>query len=568
MFNNSILGGIVFYMCFSLFSYTQAQNSFKIPDTLKAKTYKELKTIIENSNYNYLISGIHAKSLIQKAKNEQDSISLAEGYHYIAFMFQHEEKGLLYLDSLIDITKKWNHLIYPSHIFNFKGDIYRKKLNFKKALDNYLLANKYLHKDNSSLRFQIKMKIGLVQSNLGEYKEALVHLKEFHQFISKSKKKDSIHYYNSIYNLSNVYRKLDYLDSASFYNKKGFLETKHNKKGYWHHQFILLQGIVEYSKENYRNAVDSISKVLPFFKQKKDSSDLLKENLDLLVVYSYLGKSHYKFNNQKQGINYLKKAVSIFQKKQSVVPETKVDYRILIDYYKSIKSLKNELYYSQLLLKFDSILQSDYRYLNKKIINEYENNKLIQEKDLQIQATESKRRIEYSRNTILIILLLIAIGGIIYFFNKQRIYKKRFNQFIQAQKNKNLKSQKTESKEAIDVPDEIINHILNRLEIFKNKQGYTDQHLSLTTLAKKLNTNSKYLSMVINFNENKSFRIYINDLRIQYAIDRLQKDRFFRKYAVKSIAQEVGFNNSETFAKAFHRYSGLYPSFFIKQLEK
>ena len=35
-----------------------------------------------------------------------------------------------------------------------------------------------------------------------------------------------------------------------------------------------------------------------------------------------------------------------------------------------------------------------------------------------------------------------------------------------------------------------------------------------------------------------------------------------------AIAQEVGFNNSESFSKAFYKKTGIYPSYFIKQLEK
>ncbi|WP_159025502.1 AraC family transcriptional regulator [Aquimarina sp. Aq78] len=42
----------------------------------------------------------------------------------------------------------------------------------------------------------------------------------------------------------------------------------------------------------------------------------------------------------------------------------------------------------------------------------------------------------------------------------------------------------------------------------------------------------------------------------------------YRKYTVQAIAQEIGFNNSEAFSKAFYKKTGIYPSYFIKKLEK
>ncbi len=83
-----------------------------------------------------------------------------------------------------------------------------------------------------------------------------------------------------------------------------------------------------------------------------------------------------------------------------------------------------------------------------------------------------------------------------------------------------------------------------------------------------MNTNSNYLSKAINFDKNKNFKAYINDLRIDYVIEKLKIDGRFRKFTIKSIAVEIGFNNPESFSKAFHKKTNMYPSYFIRQLEK
>ena len=87
-------------------------------------------------------------------------------------------------------------------------------------------------------------------------------------------------------------------------------------------------------------------------------------------------------------------------------------------------------------------------------------------------------------------------------------------------------------------------------------------------LSKSLSTNSNYLSKIINFYKGKNFSSYISDLRIDYCVEKLKTDEIFIKYSIKAIAFDIGFNNTESFSKAFYKKTGIYPSFFIKELEK
>jgi AraC-like DNA-binding protein len=75
------------------------------------------------------------------------------------------------------------------------------------------------------------------------------------------------------------------------------------------------------------------------------------------------------------------------------------------------------------------------------------------------------------------------------------------------------------------------------------------------------------LSKTINHYKGKNFTQYLNDLRITYIINKLKVDKKIRKYTIKAIAEEVGFSNSESFAKAFFNKTGLQPSYFIKKIE-
>ena len=549
-------------LCLSfLFSQGQTQDV----KLLESKSYEALKSIINDSTNTNGFLKLSISAYLNKARKAKDSSHMAFGYLRMVYAEKEINEKIKYADSAISLTKKWKDPIYPTNAFLARGIIYQGIGNYKKALDDYIFAHDYSQKNNSSFEVNqiILSNIGLLKRTLGEYGEAKTYFLQFYNAIPKNEKeKGSVQIFNSLYNLSNLYRNLKLIDSADYYNTLGYniSKTTHEE---WHALFTLNKAANDYQKGSYKNAVDLVSEVLPYF-------IALKNENDVLTCYSYLGKSYFKLNDKKKGINYLKKSVAIFKKNKRILFETREDYLLLIRYYDSIKDSENQIKYRKLLVTFDSILNSDYRYLSKKIYTEYETDKLIRQKDAEIYAQQKEKKSSQLKNGIFLGLFVVALGLIFYLFNRQRIYQKRFKKFIADQKegHKDKKALKEASKTAINVPKEIVEGIVKGLTRFEENYGYTHQNITLSSLAKKLNTNSKYLSMVINFNEHKSFRSYLNDLRIQYTIDRLQTDRMFRKYAVKSIAKEVGFNHSETFAKAFYKYSGVYPSFFIKQLNK
>jgi AraC-like DNA-binding protein len=61
----------------------------------------------------------------------------------------------------------------------------------------------------------------------------------------------------------------------------------------------------------------------------------------------------------------------------------------------------------------------------------------------------------------------------------------------------------------------------------------------------------RYLSHYINTAYKKSFSIFINDLRVEYAYDRIQNDGTFRHYRIEEIAKESGFGSKKSFERAF-----------------
>jgi AraC-like DNA-binding protein len=120
----------------------------------------------------------------------------------------------------------------------------------------------------------------------------------------------------------------------------------------------------------------------------------------------------------------------------------------------------------------------------------------------------------------------------------------------------------------INIPENVIKSIIKKLTNFETSNKFIKKKYTLNTLAKEFNTNSSYLSSIINSTKDANFSSYLNNLRIDYAIDKLKKDKKFRIYTIKAIAEEVGFNTSQSFTNAFYKKTRLYPSFFIAKIKK
>ena len=129
------------------------------------------------------------------------------------------------------------------------------------------------------------------------------------------------------------------------------------------------------------------------------------------------------------------------------------------------------------------------------------------------------------------------------------------------------KDEELEEKGSQDVSEEIKKQILEGLGKLEKKEYFLQQDCNSYNVAKKIGTNTSYLSKVINSHYGKNFNTYINDLRINYAIVRLKNDVLFRSYSIQSIAEELGYKSADSFTKYFKKDTGLNPSFYIKNIK-
>ena len=117
------------------------------------------------------------------------------------------------------------------------------------------------------------------------------------------------------------------------------------------------------------------------------------------------------------------------------------------------------------------------------------------------------------------------------------------------------------------IPEKTENLILSNLETFEKSKDVRDPSLSLSVLAKRMNTNSKYLSEVINKHKGKNFNNYLNELRVNYIVDKLTQNPEYLQYKTSYLAEEAGFASRTTFTTIFKNVTGKSPSQFIDELK-
>ncbi|MEG2666388.1 MAG: helix-turn-helix domain-containing protein, partial [Bacteroidales bacterium] len=104
-------------------------------------------------------------------------------------------------------------------------------------------------------------------------------------------------------------------------------------------------------------------------------------------------------------------------------------------------------------------------------------------------------------------------------------------------------------------------------EIIENADLVYNADFNLDMLAKKLNTNTHYISEAIHECFGKNFTTLVNEVRIKRACIYMNMPEY-QKYTLDFIAHKVGFKSRATFNPAFKKYTGIIPSQYLKLSKK
>ncbi|GAB1856827.1 helix-turn-helix transcriptional regulator [Flavobacteriaceae bacterium MHTCC 0001] len=550
---------IIFF--FITFRATAQQVNKKVIDSLSKLDFSVLNDSINKDIYSDLTLN-YVKAYVKKAKKTRDTTNIIIGYYYESLK---KPNSYVLLDSIVYLSEKINNYNFITVGYYDKAINYYNERNFKKALDNYLAAyNNNKGSNKEYLNFLIENGIASLKSRIDHDDEALTLFKKNLEYVVKHNFKEEYpdQYFDVLSSLSHSFRKNEQLDSAYHYNTKGQIESQKVNRYNDYNHFLLNGALISFFKKEYSIAEDSINKALPFVEKQNDLSNLA-------VAHFYLGKIEILNGKKSQAINHFKAVDSIFTLNKDLLPELKENYLILKDYYKEKGDLKNELFYLERLIILDSVLNTNYKFISRKIAKKYDNNNLKKERERLTAVVGQKSK---TSKTLIIAIIVIILGSLLYIAYLNRRNRKRLKRILEKtvpeirNKEENIKPKINDQANRVNIRPEIIDDLLEKLQDFENNKGFVDSSINLSTLANKLETNPKYLSKVVNHYKEKNFSNYLNDLKINYAIEKLKADKQFRLYTIKAIAIDVGFNSAESFSKAFFNVTKLKPSYFLKEL--
>ncbi|WP_162200450.1 helix-turn-helix domain-containing protein [Kordia jejudonensis] len=516
-----------------------------------------------------------AKLYLENAKRNNDLEKIVAGYEQFITHYSHTKTAISYADSIILLTKNAKLNDYPGKGYLLKGIQLYYNSKYNEALDNFAIANDFaIAAKDIAQQISIKHYIGLLKNVSDEKEEALTIFQENLAFITKNNQhqKDQQQYLKSLFALADSYNKNRLLDSAEVAHQRGIAASLKHPDQYLYPWFLLSYGITSYYKEDYAKGNDSLQKAATFFKTNQKA---------LSSTYLYIYKCLNKQGKNAESLPYLYKVDSIFQQHPKVIFQAREAYELLNIAHKTSGNDAARLSAIEKLLDVDDMISKDYQNLGKKIVTKYETPLLISEKEeLLSKKEELITKLEdsnfLSQKTILVLIILSVLlsGVIFYFYRRNAVYKKRFDalmlEYEQKEKEKEIpiiEKIPTIKKAAVGIPQEIIDAVLIKLDKFEKTHKFTKRSYTLTKLAKELDTNSTYLSKIINMTKGMNFAKYMNEIRIDYAITQLKENKQFRSYTIKAIAIDVGFNNAQSFSVAFNKKTGIHPSYFLKQLE-
>lgn len=544
-------------LCFGNQLYSQEMES-KIFDTLKRKSYDYLFERIEATVEDKANQTYYLKYFLNKAKRNKNFKEIVNGYKNYLF-YSPEKLKVVYADSMIYTAKKANDNALIGSAYLSKGIVYYGQKKHKYALDNYLVADNYISKTSDKyLIYKVKYNIAGVKYYLGFYDEAI---SLYNECIDYFKENNSRAYLNSLHLLGLCYNRVGNYGLCSEINEKGIQEGIRLDNNEMKDYFIHSEGINQYFKNNYAEAIKKINYAIPSIKKNKDFGN---ES----VGYFYIGKSYWNLHKPEMALTYFFKVDKIFDDKEYIRPDLRQNYELLLKYYKSKKDLHKQLYYTDKLLKADSILDNKFIYLSGRVHKVYDTKVLLKDKQ-DIEELFNKRKYNDFIFTGIVVVLFLIVSFIAYrHIRNKNVYRQKFEELMAKNEAISKVEVKNVSKGIGNINKDTVADILKQLEKFEKDKKFLVKDLTSAKLAAIFNSNPKYLSQIIYQYRGKKFVRYIADLKINYLIKLLKEDSKIRKYSNSALAEEVGFSSTKTFTQAFFAEAGCPTSYFIEELNK
>lgn len=477
-------------------------------------------------------------------------------------------------------------------MLNVGGLIDWKRRNYKLALDKYEKGIRLSQTIGDFMQvIKFKNNIAMINDEVGNYKQAIDISRGVSTMLDGLKYKYTDEQFirdkgNVYINLGNFYegeyythndtRKFYLLDSAEYFYKKAItysakftdrkisceinlgniyfmkeeyaaaekvyyslmLLTKNNGYDDEYYSVNLNLGSLYFAQKKYDKALACFMKVDSIYKIRKTG------DLEFIKSNYYQAKIYNDRNDAANAYKYSEIYLDAFEKNESKITKEALDVNYtmgLSDLNKEMNGIQNK-YRNRILLKNGTIGLTVVLFIVLLFVL-FRNIKRRREIEVKISAliAEHKANLEKKSHQEEAPLLSSVVQTP-----------------VVIEKNKPA---------ALSIDEEKENEIVNKLLQLEKKQYYLNPDFTLQSIAKKIKTNTTYLSYVVNKRFDKTFSEYANELKINYVIDEMISNSTYRKYSTQAMAESVGYKNAVSFTKSFSKRTGVTPIRFIKKIE-
>jgi len=483
---------------------------------------------------------IYLNAYLQRAKSERNYDEIVNGYRLFSY-YRPEKEALQYGDSMIWISEKSENSLLKADAYLSKGILYYRYKKYKPALDLYLKSLSHLEKsDDEYLYFKIVYNLAQVKNYLGYYEEAIVHYKDCIEYFRKENKRG---YLNSLHALALCYSRLGDFAKSNEVIELGKSEAEKlsvNMEAY----FNLLLGINSSYLNDYHTAIRLIGESMRVMEGSRDFAQIAMGNF-------YLGKSHWVLDKREKAVGFFRKVDEIFERHNYIQPQLREAYYYLGQYYQEMGNTDSVNYHLSKLAKANWQYEKEYLLLTPRILKEYDFAQFQKENYALKDSLQKREKDKW--------WILIGFAGSVI------ICCALYGHCIKGERKKEAGKINVKEK-SIELNESVLSNLEEQLYKFEKSGKFLKKDWTQAQVAAAFDSNVAYLKEAVRKLKNKTFSAYINDLRIEYLLELLEKDRKVRYYNNKSLAKEVGFSTTSRFTKAFKVRTGISPTEYLEEL--
>lgn len=477
-----------------------------------------------------------------------------------------DEKIKEYLGKIV--IKKENYKDLAS-IYILLGHIDKNNGKLDESIKKYVKAKEYaLLNDDTFQLAKIKINIAMNLGAINLLDEAIKEIKEIRVLLEK------IHDANN-------YSFIDkYITNTlgSIYFRKLNQNSKTNTK-YCDSAITEFNKII--SKTNEKQYLAPANYYLGLLYNHKKEFDIANEySVTAIALYEELNfkqlllnaKFNYYYNNYQKGDYKIAKRGFLEFVNNHSDSDTLVDFNYLLShkYLSKIYIQENKAdsvnhYYDNFLFLYEKITDEE----KKQFAEAYrtlENTDLKEEVGL-IKKENINLKSDKTIITLILGLTIFIILIVFYLFIlKKKKQNKKLLEIIENYNKKELENNTISN--AVLINDDIELKIIEGLDKIEKTKYFLDKNFNLHNAAKKINTNTTYLSNFINNYKKMSFNDYTNTLRVDYIVKILIEDKKIRNYTTQALAEMLGYKNGASFSRIFKEKTGVTPILFINKLNE